>query len=264
MLFEDFLQNSSSQSLGKFGEFLFEEFCKQEKINCKREHEGGVDFIIKSNIKVDVKAVRHIKVNSKERFRRHNTEKQLPGVHYAYIIFWKNSIQLRFEYKDLKFGNYDSFLKKDLIDSTWTSFDKKSIKFVDKEHFATTKRLKAELTDWIKKNLGIKARVIQRNFTSALALRSGGGWGADNFYKKPPHKHDIVVLLSVAGNVVKYIHSYPTSEYNKIPIIPKPVGTNRKPIFCYVIKELPDKYKFKDIDDFKCSVKERFNISVKK
>ena len=88
MLFEDFLQNSSSQSLGKFGEFLFEEFCKQEKINCKREHEGGVDFIIKSNIKVDVKAVRHIKVNSKERFRRHNTEKQLPGVHYAYIIFW--------------------------------------------------------------------------------------------------------------------------------------------------------------------------------
>ena len=77
MLYEDFLQNSSSQSLGKFGELLFEEFCKQEKINCKREHEGGVDFIIKSNIKVDVKAVRHLKVNSRERFRRHNSEKQL-------------------------------------------------------------------------------------------------------------------------------------------------------------------------------------------
>jgi hypothetical protein len=264
VLFEDFLQNSSSQSLGKFGELLFEEFCKQEKINCKSEHEGGVDFIFKSNIKVDVKAVRHLKVNSRERFRRHNSEKQLADVHYAYIIFWKDSVQLRFEYKDFKFGNYDCFLKNDFVDNIWESYDKKSIKFVDKKHFAITKRLKAELTDWIKNNLGIKARVIQRNFTSALALRSGGGWGADNFYQKPPHKHDIVVLLSVANNDVKYIHSYPTSEYNKIPIVPKPVGTNRKPIFCYVIKELPDKYRFKDIDDFKLNVQKRFNISVKR
>lgn len=256
------MQNSTSQSLGKFGELLFEEFCKQKKINCKREHEGGVDFIIKSNIKVDVKAVRHLKVNSRERFRRHNIEKQLPGVRYAYIIFWKNSIELRVEYKDSRFGNDDAFLKKDLTDSTWTSFDKKSIKFVDKEHFETTKRLKTELTDWIKKNLGIKARVIQRNFTSALALRGGGGWGADNFYQKPPHKHDIVVLLSVAKNDVKYIHSYPTSEYDKIPIVPKPVGTNRKPIFCYEIKKLPNKYRFKDIEDFKLNVQKRFNISA--
>lgn len=262
MLFEDFLQNSTSQSLGKFGELLFEEFCKQKKINCKREHEGGVDFIIKSNIKVDVKAVRHLKINSRERFRRHNIEKQLPGVRYAYIIFWKNSVELRVEYKDSKFGNDDDFLKKDLIDSTWTSFDKKSIKFVDKEHFETTKRLKTELTDWIKKNLGIKARVIQRNFKSALALRGGGGWGADNFYQKPPHKHDIVVLLSVANNDVKYIHSYPTSEYDKIPIVPKPVGTNRKPIFCYEIKKLPNKYRFNDIEDFKLNVQKRFNIFV--
>ena len=261
MLYEDFLQNSSSQSLGKFGEFLFEEFCKQKKINCKREHEGGADFIIKSNIKVDVKAVRHLKINTRERFRRHDSEKQLPGVHYAYIIFWKDSVQLRFEYKDLKFGNDDCSLKKGLVDNTWTNFDKKSIKFVDKKHFETTKRLKTELIDWIKKNLGIKARVIQRNFKSALALR-GGGWGADNFYQKPPHKHDIVVLLSVANNDVKYIHSYPTSEYDKIPIVPKPVGTNRKPIFCYVIKELPNKYRFKDIEDFKLNVQKRFNISV--
>ncbi len=88
--FQDFLNNSSAQSIGKFGEFLFAKFCDSREISYKGEHKGGVDFIIKSDIKVDVKAVRHLKVNAKDRFRRHHFEKQLPQVHYAYIIFWKN------------------------------------------------------------------------------------------------------------------------------------------------------------------------------
>lgn len=257
--YEQFLQNSSAQSLGKFGEFLFAKFCESKEINYKSQHKGGVDFIIDSNIKVDVKAVRHLKVNARHRFRRHNIEKQLPQVHYAYIIFWKNSVELKFELNDVSFGSYDCFFSVDLINKAWCEFDKKSIKFLDKQHAQTTKFLKIELTDWIKDNLGIKARVIQRKSTTTLGLRKGG-WGADNFYQKPPHKHELVVLLCVGNGAVSYIHSYPTSEYLSIEVRPKPVGTNRKEILCYDVSKLADRYKFIDLNDFKLNVKQRFGF----
>jgi hypothetical protein len=259
LTFQEFLKDSSAQSLGKFGEFLFARFCELKKINYRGEHKGGVDFIIDSNIKVDVKAVRHLKVNSRDRFRRCNIEKQLPDVHYAYIVFWKNCVKLRFEINDIKFRNYDCFFSHDLMDSTWGSFDKKSIKFLDKNHVETTKLLKKELTEWIGGNLGIKARVIQRKSTTTLGLRKGG-WGADNFYTKPPHKHDLVVLLCIGNGSVSYIHSYPTKEYLNINAGPKPVGTNRKEILCYDVSKLSERFKFKDIDDFKLNVKERFGF----
>ena len=261
--FEDFLNNSSAQSLGKFGEFLFAKFCNSKEINYKGEHKGGVDFVIESDIKVDVKAVRHLKVNAKDRFRRHHFEKQLPQVHYAYIIFWKNKIELRVELNDLNYGNYDCVFSTDFINKSWYEFDKKSIKFLDKQHVQTTKLLKAELTDWIKSNLGIKARVIQRKSTTTLGLRTGG-WGADNFYQKPPHKHELVVLLCVGNGTVSYIHSYPTSEYLSIEVRPKPVGTNPKEILCYYVDRLSDRYKFKDIEDFKLNVQKRFNFTERK
>jgi hypothetical protein len=257
--YEQFLQNSSAQSLGKFGEFLFAKFCQLKEINYKSQHKGGVDFIIDSNIKVDVKAVRHLNVNARDRFRRHNIEKQLPQVHYAYIIFWKNSVELRFELNDVSFGNYGCFFGADLINKAWFEFDKKSIKFLDKQHVQTTKFLKLELTDWITNNLGIKARVIQRKSTTTLGLRKGG-WGADNFYQKPPHKHELVVLLCVGNGAVSYIHSYPTSEYLSIEVRPKPVGTNRKEILCYDVSKLADRYKFIDLNDFKLNVKQRFGF----
>ena len=255
--FEDFLKDSSAQSLGKFGEFLFAKFCISKEINYKAQHKGGVDFIIESDIKVDVKAVRHLKINARDRFRRHNVEKQLPQVHYAYIIFWKNTVQLRIEINDVNFGNYDCFFSTDLINKTWNDFDKKSIKIFDKQHVQTTNLLKVELTDWIKNNLGIKARVIQRKSTTTLGLRNGG-WGADNFYQMPPHKHKLVVLLCVGNGSVSYIHSYPTSEYLSIEVRPKPVGTNRKEILCYDVSKLSERYKFTDLNDFKLNVKKRF------
>jgi hypothetical protein len=260
LTFEEFLQNSSAQSLGKFGEFLFAKFCESKEITYKSQHKGGVDFIIDSNIKVDVKAVRHLKVNARDRFRRHNVEKQLPQVHYAYIIFWKNSVELRVELNDVNVGNYDCVFSTDLINKTWHEFEKKSIKFLDKQHVQTTKLLKDELTDWIEVNLGVKARVIQRKSTTTLGLRKGG-WGADNFYQKPPHKHKLVVLLCVANGTVSYIHSYPTTEYLSIEVRPKPVGTNRKEILCYYVDRLSDRYKFKDIEDFKLNVQKRFNFT---
>lgn len=173
LTFTDFLYNSSAQSLGKFGEFLFAKFCESKEIKYTSQHKGGVDFIIDSNIKVDVKAVRHLKVNARDRFRRHNIEKQLPQVHYAYIIFWKNSVELRFELNDVSFGSYDCFFDSDLIIKTWHEFDRKSIKFLDKQHVEITKSLKLELTDWIEVNLGVKARVIQRKSTTTLGLRKG-------------------------------------------------------------------------------------------
>lgn len=259
LTFQEYLKDSSAQSLGKFGEFLFAKFCELKKINYNGQHKGGVDFIIDSDIKVDVKAVRHLKVNSRDRFRRYNIEKQLPDVHYAYIVFWKNCVELRFEINDIKFGNYDCFFSHDLMDSTWGSFDKKSIKFLDTNHVETTKRLKKELTEWIVGNLGIKARVIQRKSTTTLGLRKGG-WGADNFYSKPPHKHKIVVLLGMSNGSLSYIHSYPTSEYLSIEARPKPVGTNRKEILCYDVSKLSERYKFTDLNDFKFNVKKRFGF----
>jgi hypothetical protein len=259
LTFTDFLYNSSAQSLGKFGEFLFAKFCEFKEIKFTSQHKGGVDFIIDSNIKVDVKAVRHLKINARDRFRRHNIEKQLPQVHYAYIIFWKNSVELRFELNDVSFGSYDCFFDSDLINKSWYEFDKKSIKFLDKQHVEITKSLKLELADWIEVNLGVKARVIQRKSTTTLGLRKGG-WGADNFYQKPPHKHKLVVLLCVGNGAVSYIHSYPTSEYLSIEVRPKPVGTNRKEILCYDVSKLSDRYKFTDLNDFKLNVKQRFGF----
>ena len=40
--YEDFLKDSSAQSIGKFGEFLFAKFCDSKKIKCNKEHENGV------------------------------------------------------------------------------------------------------------------------------------------------------------------------------------------------------------------------------
>lgn len=257
--FDDFVRDSSAQSLGKFGEFLFSKFCDYKNIPHLSKHKGGVDFIIDSDLLLDVKAVRHIKYEHRARFRRHNIDKQLPDVHYAYIIFWKDSIELRVEKNDVKFGSYDCFLDEKFVSSVWLEFDKKSIKFLDKKHIENTNHLKKDLTNWVFDNLGIRARVIQRKATTTLGDRKGG-WGADNFYQKPPHKHEIVVLLCVANGVVSYIHSYPTSEYLNIEVRPKPVGTNRKEILCYYVDKLADRYKFKDIDDFKDNVKNRFSF----
>ena len=183
----------------------------------------------------------------------------IPQVHYAYIIFWKNSVELKVELNDANFGNYDCVFSSDLINKTWHEFDKKTIKFLDKQHVQTTKFLKDELRDWIENNLGIKARVIQRKSNTTLGLRNGG-WGADNFYQKPPHKHQLVVLLCVGNGSVSYIHSYPTSEYLSIEVRPKPVGTNRKEILCYQVSMLSDRYKFIDINDFKLNIKQRFGF----
>jgi len=257
--FSDFIKDSSAQSLGKFGEFLFSKFCQSKNIPFISKHKGGVDFVIETDLLLDVKAVRHVKLEQRTRFRRHNIDKQLPGVVYAYIIFWKDSIELRIEQNDLKFGNYDCFFSNELLAIAWSEFDKNSIKFLDVAHVENTKLLKSELTAWILENLGISARVIQRKSSTTLASRKGG-WGADNFYHKPPHKHQIVVLICVGKGVVSYIHSYPTSEHLNIVVRPKPVGTNRKEILCYDVSKLSERYKFKDIDDFKANVKTRFGF----
>ena len=261
--FEDFLKNSSAQSLGKFGEFLFSKFCVLKGISFLSKHKGGVDFVIGDDLLVDVKAVRHIKFICRDRFRRHNIEKQIPNVVYGYVIFWKDSIELRVEKDDVKYGNYDCVFDSDFISSVWSDFDKKSIKFIDKKHVANTNSLKKNLIAWIADDLGIRARVIQRKASANLNKRSGG-WGADNFYSELPHKHEIVVLLGVANGVVEYIHSYPTSEYLNIEVRPKPVGTNRKKILCYQVDSLADRYKFKDIEDFKLNVQKRFNFTERK
>ena len=263
MNFEDFLQNSSAQSLGRFGEFLFSKYCFSKNITFLSKHKGGVDFIISDDLLVDVKAVRHIKFTCRDRFRRHNIDKQIPNVAYSYVIFWKDSIELRVEKDDIKYGNYDCVFQNQFISSVWTEFDKKSIKFLDKSHIEITNFLKKELTTWISENLSVKARVIQRKITANLGKRKGG-WGADNFYSQPPHNHKIVVLLGMANGVVSYIHSYPTSEYLSIEVRPKPVGTNRKKILCYYVDRLSDRYKFKDIEDFKLNVQKRFNFTERK
>ncbi len=259
MGFDSFLRDASAQSLGKFGEFLFSKLCEFKNIPFSIKHKGGVDFVIDDNLSIDVKAVRHIKFANRERFRRHNIEKQLPNVIYGYIIFWKDSIELRVEKNDVKYGDYDCFFDSLLISSVWNEFDKNSIKFLDKKHNEITNLLKKELSAWISDNLNIKARVIQRKASSNLNKRNGG-WGADNFYSLPPHKHKIVVLLGVSNGVVEYIHSYPTSEYLSIEVRPKPVGTNRKEILCYYVDRLSDRYKFRDLEDFKSNVKKRFNF----
>lgn len=257
--YEYFLQNSSAQSLGKFGEFLFSKYCESKDIICVSKHKGGIDFIIDKNINVDVKAVRHLNSNSRDSFRRHDAEKQLPQVHYAYIIFWKSTVELRVEINEVSFGGYDCFFDMDLINKAWHEFDKKSIKFLDKQHVQTTNLLKGDLKNWIDENLGVKARVIQRKSTTSIGLRKGG-WGADNFYKEPPHKHELVVLLCVGNGIVSYIHSYPTREHSNIEVRPKPVGTNRKEILCYDASKLSDRYKFIDLNDFKLNVKQRFGF----
>jgi hypothetical protein len=263
LTFHDFLQNSSAQSVGKFGEFLFNKFCDFNKIICTKKHENGIDFIIHNNIKIDVKAVRSLKSNPKERFRRVVKEKQLPNVIYAYLIFWKNLIELRVEVNDFKYGSYDCFIDGNLLESTWALYDKKSIKFIDKHHVEITKQLKNELTNWIADKFDIKARVIQRKVNSAINKRGGGEWGADNFYENS-NKHKLVVLLAVENGRVAFIHSYPTNEHMEIPRQLKPVGTNPVEIWCYKPNMLPERYKFNDIEDFKLKVKERFNFTERK
>ena len=39
-----FIKESSAQSLGKFGEFLFAKFCASKNISYSSKHKGGVDF----------------------------------------------------------------------------------------------------------------------------------------------------------------------------------------------------------------------------
>jgi len=256
---EDFLKNSSAQSLGRFGEFLFSKYCKSKSIPFISKHQGGVDFEIGDRLSVDVKAVRHIKFARRDSFRRYSIEKQIPNVAYGYVIFWKDSIELRVEMNDVRHGNYDCIFNSQFISSSWTDFDKRSIKFLDKSHIAIANSLKKDLTSWIFENLGASARVIQRKITANLGSRNGG-WGADNFYIKPPHKHKIVVLLGIANGDVSYIHSYPTSEYLSIEARPKPVGTNRQEILCYDPSKLSEKYKITDLNDFKLNVKKRFGF----
>lgn len=257
--YNDFINKSTAQSLGKFGEFLFSKFCQLKNIPCRSRHKDGIDFSIEHSLLVDVKSVRHIKHSSRASFRRHNIEKQIPGVVYAYIIFWKDSVELRVEKSNNTFANYDCFFDESFINSVWSEFDRKSVKFLDKKHVEATDSLKTSLTLWISTNLNLKGRVIQRKATANLSNRKGG-WGADNFYSKPPHKHQIVVLLFVDNGLVTGIHSYPTAEHMHIVVHPKPVGTNRKEILCYDVSQLADRYKFNSIEDFKSNVKLRFGL----
>lgn len=259
LFFEEFLRESSAQTLGKFGEYLFEKWCEYKEIPCIRKHKNGIDFIIDDDLYIDVKSVRHLKLKKSLKFRRCDVEKQLPDVKYAYIIFWDGSVELRVESNDSKFGYYDSQIEDSLVQSAWNEFDKKAIKYLDRSHLEKAKLLKKELGEWIRNTLGVEARIIQRKSASNLDGRTGG-WGADNFYKEPPHKHKLVVLLGVQNGEVSYIHSYPTDEYSRIEVRPKPVGTNRKKILCYLVGNLASRYKFKDINDFKKNVKSRFGL----
>lgn len=258
--FKTFVKDSSAQSLGRFGEYLFAQFCTLRNLSYSSKHKGGVDFLLDNDqLLIDIKAVRHINYSRRERFRRHSIEKQLPDVLYGYIIFWSDSIELRVEKNDAKFGGYDCVFNNDFVSSAWDNFDKNSVKFLDRAHIENTNSLKKELVAWVDEFLGVKARVIQRKASASLGSRKGG-WGADNFYTKPPHNHKIVVLLCVSNGFVEYIHSYPTCEYMNIEVRPKPVGTNRKEILCYDVSKLSERYKFKDIDDFKANVKQRFSL----
>ena len=257
--YKNFLSDSSAQSFGKFGEFLFERWCLGRKIPCAVEHKNGVDFIVDSSLLFDVKAVRHIKQSKKTSFRRHPADKQIPGVFYAYIIFWSDCVELRVERDNRGIGNFDCDIEPTVVEQSWTVFEKDSIKLKDRTHSEFAYSLKNDLKSWLRRTLNIEARVIQRKVSANLNARKGG-WGADNFYQNHSEKHQLVVLLGISDGKVLWVHSYPTAEWRSIKVKPKPVGTNRKEVFCYVEKELQDRYRFADVDDFKKSVKERFGL----
>jgi hypothetical protein len=261
--YKTFLSDSSDQSFGKFGEFLFERWCLEKKIPCAGEHKNGVDFIVENSLLVDVKAVRHIRQSKRTSFRRHPSEKQIPGVCYAYIIFWSDCVELKIERDNRGIGKFDCDIERTVVEQTWTAFEKRSIKLKDRTHTEFANSLKNDLITWLRHTLNVEARLIQRKVSANLNARKGG-WGADNFYQNHSGKHQLVVLLGISDRKVVYVHSYPTAEWQNIEVQKKPVGTNRKEILCYYVDKLSDRYKFKDIEDFKLNVQKRFNFTEKK
>lgn len=257
--FEYFINNCSAQSLGKFGEFLFKKWCFNRNIPCVGKHENGIDFYIENSLHVDVKALRHIQKKKKDSFRRFPADKQIFEVCYAYVIFWSDCVELRVEREDCSVGNFDCDIEENLVEQSWVSFDKTSIKLQDRSHAEFARSLKIELKSWVRHNLNLEPRIIQRKVSSKLNARKGG-WGADNFFQSNFNKYQLVILLGVSEKKVLYVHSYPTCEWQNIEVVPKPVGTNRKQILCYVVDKLPSRYKFEDLNDFKKSVKKRFGF----
>jgi hypothetical protein len=256
---EEFSVNSSAQSFGKFGEFLFMRWCLGKKIPCSGEHKNGVDFIVENLLLVDVKAVRHIKQSKKRSFRRHPAEKQIPGVCYAYIIFWSDCVELRVERDNRGIGKFDCDIERTVVEQSWAAFEKDSIKLIDRTHTEFAYSLKNDLKSWLRRTLNVEARIIQRKVSANLNSRKGG-WGADNFYQNHTGEHQLVVLLGISHGKVLYVHSYPTAEWQKIEVQKKPVGTNRKEIFCYIEKKLSNRYRFADVAEFKKNVKDRFDL----
>lgn len=257
--YNSFVSDLSAQSFGKFGEFLFERWCLGQKIPCSGEHKNGVDFIVENALPVDVKAVRHITQSKKKNFRRHPVEKQIPGVCYAYIIFWSDCVELRMERDNLSIGKFDCEIERMVVEQSWTAFEKDSIKLKDRSHADFAYSLKNDLKSWLRHTLNVEARIIQRKVSANLNAREGG-WGADNFYQNHSRKHQLVVLLGISDGKVLYVHSYPTAEWQNIEVQRKPVGTNRKEIFCYIENNLLNRYRFADVDEFKKNVKERFGF----
>jgi hypothetical protein len=260
--FEHFIDNATTPTGGKFAERLFKNIMEQQGRLCIGEHKNGIDFIVKDTDKIDVKLVRHLKHNKQTRFRRYPRDKQLPGVIYAYVIFWKDCSEIRAEREDVTVPGYDCEISKTHVNKTWEEFPKKNITFPNKLHKQIIKTAKYELATWLLDTYGLRAHVISRGDRQRNEAMMRRKWGPDNFYEKRPENYDLKVLLRVDQSEVYEVWSYPMNEIKKIHWKNKNIGTSAKEIIGFDPNIIDNKYIFNDLNDFKDNFYNRFKSAL--
>jgi hypothetical protein len=260
--FDEFIRHGTSPTAGKYAELLFKNIMEYKSHQCINKHENGIDFKVEALGDVDVKVVRHFKHNKKARFRRYRN--QLPGVIYAYVIFWNDCAELRIEKYDKPIVGYDCIIPKNLIDKTWIDFPKQNINIPNQSDIKLLKEIKSSLADWLLKSFGLKARIIMRGDRERNEKMIKRKWGADNFYEKHPNKFDLTVLLKVDKSEVYEIWSYPTKGIGEISWKEKNIGKSAKVIITFDPNIVDTKFVFKDLNEFKETFYDRFKPHLTK
>ena len=258
------LKARRSTAIGRIGERLFQGCVEEHKGDIKGLHKHGADFLIKIICKVDVKARGKAEVASGGKFGKIAAKNRLAGVSYAYVVFWQDIVEIHHELDVLPAG----VIRLSWAQATHLAGDYAAIPAGDdkeKSNSGEIKKIKSELANWIKTELGCRPRVIHRTNRKAQESMSLRGWGPDTFHEKSgTKKRDLIVLLYFDAEAVYRVLAYPTKWMNRIDWHSKPVGPNvSKRVKSFDPKVLSDIFIFENIDEFKATCASRFALAVR-
>lgn len=258
--FQTFIKNGTTNSIGRFGEILFNNISLLNRWNCQKAHKEGTDYISDLFGNIDIKVVRTNGKKRSDSFRKYPKNKQLSDVKYSYVIFWDDCIELVTEFQNIRIDRLSFLISNEIIEKTWREFDKSSINLASNDAEYSSK-IKKELKFWIKHEWSLNPRIIHRGDKLRNDQMIARGWGADNFYEFDSNKFDLVVLLHIDNSSVYLIYAYPTSCKDRISWTHKNIGPNPTTIMGFDPRKLDQIFIFDSLDIFKKEFRQRFLLN---